>query len=162
MWVDEGEDVRKKAAELLAGKQYREAAQILSDAIAESTTAADSEEFTYLLASAYYGEGDTIHAYREISKISPQPEASFYTKYIILKAQVLLEGLSFSDALALMKPLLSTSAPDESTQIAYLLSSSCQRGLGDEKSANALLEAGYKIDPSSETGKQIEKMRNSQ
>jgi len=161
MWVDEGEDVRKKVAELLSEKQYAEAAQTLSDAIAEATTAVDSEEFTYLLGAAYYGKGDTIRAFRELAKISPQPEAGYYAKYVILKAQVLLDSLAFADALALLKPLIAANAPDETTQIAYLLSSACQRGLGDEKSAINSLDAGYRLDPTSETGKVIEKLRSS-
>ena len=159
MWVEESEETRGKVADLLSGKNYEEAAKVLTQAIAESSSPADNLEYTYLLASAYYGNGQAVKAYRALASISPNQEVGWYPRYLVLKAQVLLDSLAYDDALKLLAPYIKDHPEGEATQVAYLLSYYCKKGLGDG-TAKTDLQNGLKIDPNSETGAQIQQVLN--
>jgi hypothetical protein len=155
MWVEENEETRKKITDLMARGEYREAVTMVSAAIPDAASDGEKDELEYLLAAAYYGNGEALRAYRAIAKLSPEPEAEFYPKFVLLKAQLFVESLSFSDGLALLKPFIAAGQPNEVAQMAYLLASACQKGLGDEKSSLASLNTGYSIDPATDTAKLI-------
>lgn len=155
MWVEENEETRRKVTELMESGKYKEAVAVVSAAIPDAATDEEKDELEYMLAAAYYGNGESLRAYRALDKLSPAAEADFYPKFILLKAQIFVDSMSFSDGLTLLKPFIAAGQPNETAQLAYLLASACQKGLGDESSALASLKTGYAIDPSSETAKLI-------
>jgi tetratricopeptide (TPR) repeat protein len=161
-WADESDETRTRVQALLDQKKYPDAVKALTQAIGDSTVDADKNEFTYLKAVAYYGAGQAAQSYRTLIRVSPQPVDSWYARYIILKGQILVDAQSFSDALALLAPFIEQFPQGEATQVAYLLSASCHRGLGDPGAAKEALEAGYRLDPSSDTAKLIEEQRKAQ
>ena len=158
-WADENDEVRSEVASLLAEKKYEEAVKALKKALAESPAAADEQEFTYLTGVAYYGEGQPVRAYRALSKVNPDPSVQWYAKYVLLKAQVLLDSLDFSGALGILQPFVSAYPSGESAQIAWLLTYYCQKGSGNAEAAKAALDSGYQLDPGSETAKLIDQQR---
>jgi TolA-binding protein len=158
-WVEEGEESRAKVQALLEQKKYPEAVKVLQQAIDESTVDADEQEFTYLMGVAYYGQGQTAKAYRTLLKVTPPGDAAWYARFVILKAQVLVDTQSYQDALAVLQPFITTYPTGEATQVAYLLTSYCQKGLGDATAARTALDAGYKIDPATDTAKLIDQAR---
>jgi tetratricopeptide (TPR) repeat protein len=159
MWVGGDDEVRSEVESFFAQAQYAEAVNVLMQAITEAVTDADRDEFTYLLGAAYYGAGQTAKAFRTLSAVSPQLDALWYARYVILKAQVLLDTQEYKDALALLAPFVSTFPTGEATQVALLLTYFCQKGLGDQAAAGAALEAGYKLDAATDTAKLIEQQR---
>ena len=161
-WADESDETRTRVQALLDQKKYPDAVKALNQAIGDSTVDADKNEFTYLKAVAYYGEGQAAQSYRTLIRVSPQPEDSWYARYIILKGQILVDAQSFSDALALLAPFIEQFPRGEATQVAYLRSASCHKGLGDPGAAKEALDAGYQLDPSSDTAKLIEEQRKAQ
>jgi TolA-binding protein len=158
-WVEEGEETRAKVQTLLDQKKYTDAVKALQQAIDESTVDADEQEFTYLMGVAYYGQGQTAKAYRTLLKVTPPGDAAWYARFVILKSQVLVDTQSYQDALAVLTPFISTYPTGEATQVAYLLTSYCQKGLGDAAAARTALDAGYKIDPATDTAKLIDQAR---
>jgi tetratricopeptide (TPR) repeat protein len=158
-WADENDETRSQVQALLDNRKFAEAIQMLNQAISDTTTESEKNEFTYLKAVAYYGDGQAAQAYRALVRVTPQPEDSWYARYIILKAQVLVDTRNFSDALALLTAFISANPSGEATQVAYLLSSYCQKGLGDAAGAKDSLNAGYTLDPSSDTAKLIEEQQ---
>jgi hypothetical protein len=158
MWVEENEETRRLVTELLAEGEYDEAAAVVAEAIPDASSDSEKEELSYMLAAAYYGGGQTARAYRSLAKLSPPRDAEYYPKFVLLKAQILVDSLSFSDAVALLDPFLASNPGGETAQVGYVLLSSSQKGLGDEKAALSALNTGYAIDPSTETAKLIGKM----
>ncbi|MGA2764803.1 MAG: hypothetical protein ABSG17_15760 [Spirochaetia bacterium] len=158
-WADENDEVRSEVASLLAEKKYEEALKALKKALAESPAAADEQEFTYLTGVAYYGESQPVRAYRALSKVNPDPSVQWYAKYVLLKAQVLVDSLDFSGAQGILKPFLSAYPSGESAQIAWLLTFYCQKGMGNAEAAKTALDSGYQLDPGSETAKLIDQQR---
>lgn len=157
MWIEENEEVRNKVTELMAGGKYKDAADLLTKAIPDAATDEEEQELSYMLASAYYGGGEALRAYRTVAKLTPSPQADFYPRFVLLKAQILLDSLEYGEALSLLKPLIAAGQSGETAQVAYLLAGLSQRGLGDEGSARTSFNAGYAIDPSTETATMISK-----
>lgn len=161
-WVDESDETRTQVEALLDKKQYADAVTALNDAIDNSMSDADTQEFTYLLGVAYYGAGQTAKAYRALAQVTASPDAAWYARYVVLKAQVLVDTANYSDALALLTPFITAYPTGEATQVAYLLTAFCRKGLGDQAAASAALDAGYKLDPSTDTAKLIDQQRKAQ
>jgi len=158
-WAEESDEVRSEVASLLSQKKYQDALKTLNSAIKDASTPADEEEFTYLMGAAYFGAGQTVKAYRALEKVSADPGSQWYASYVLLKAQVLVDSADYAGALAILQPFISANPTGEHAQIAYLLSSYCQRGLGNTADARASLDAGYQVDPSSDTAKLIDQQR---
>jgi tetratricopeptide (TPR) repeat protein len=160
-WVDENDEARTKVQALLDKSRYAEAVTVLNDAIKESGSDSDTAEFTYLLGVAYDGAGQTAKAYRALARISPQTDTAWYARYVILKAKLLVDAQSYRDALSVLTPFISTYPTGEATQVAYLLSALSQKGLGDKSAARSALDAGFQMDPNSDTAKLIDQQRKS-
>jgi tetratricopeptide (TPR) repeat protein len=158
-WVDESDDARAQIQGLLDKKKYTDAVKELDDAIASASSDADVAEFNYMLGFAYYGSGQTARAYRVLSKLDPSMDVQWYARYVILKAQVLVDTQNYKDALAILTPFIDSHPTGEATQVAYLLSGVSQKGLGDATSARTALDAGYKLDPSTGTATLIDQQR---
>ena len=160
-WVDENDETRTKVQSLLEKNRYTEAVSVLNDAIKDSSSDADTAEFTYLLGVAYYDAGQTAKAFRALTRVTPQPDAAWYARYVILKAQVLVDTQNYRDALGILTPFISAHPTGEATQVAYLLSGLSQKGLGDKAAARAALDSGFQLDPGSDTAKLIDQQRSS-
>lgn len=158
-WAEESDEVRSEVAALIAEKKYLDAVKTLNSALKDTSSQADAEEFRYLTGVAYYGAGRPAKAYRALSKVSADPGAQWYANYILLKAQLLVDSSDFSSALSLLRPFVSANPAGESAQLAYLLTYYCQKGLGNAADAKAALEAGYQIDPATDTAKLIDQQR---
>jgi TolA-binding protein len=78
---------------------------------------------------------------------------------VILKSQVLVDTQNYDDALAVLNPFITAFPTGEATQMAYLLTYYTKKGQGDMTAAKAALDAGYKIDPSTDTAKAIDTQR---
>ncbi len=158
-WAEESDEVRSEVSSSLAQKNYKEALKTLDDAIKNASSPADEAEFTYLTGVAYYGAGQTAKAYHALAKVTADPSAQWYPNYILLKAQTLVDSADFSGALEVLRPFVAANPSGETAQIAYLLTYYCQKGLGNAADAKAALEAGYQIDPKTDTAKLIDQQR---
>jgi tetratricopeptide (TPR) repeat protein len=158
-WAEESDEVKSEVATLLAQRKYQDALKTLDNAIRDASTPAEQEELMYLSGVAYYGDGQTVKAYRALARVSADPSVQWYANYILLKAQVLVDSADFSEALGILQPFISANPSGEAAQIAYLLSSYCQRGLGNAAEAMAALDAGYQVDPATDTAKLIDQQR---
>ena len=158
-WVDEGDETRAQAQSLIDSRKYADAVKMLNDAIKTAGTDTDTTELSYLLGVAYYGGGQTAKAYRTLGNINPDPGAVWYARYVILKAQVLVDTQNYSDALAILTPFISTYPTGAATQVAWLLSGISQKGLGNPDAAKSAFDSGYQMDPASDTAKLIDQQR---
>ena len=159
-WIDENDETRARVQALLDKHLYSEAASLLNDSIRDATSDEDTGEFTYFLSVAYYGQGQTAKSFRALAKVTPQADAPWYARYVILKGQLLVDTQNYNDALAVLTPFIADYPTGEATQVAYLLSGLSQKGLGNAAAAKAALDAGFKLDPSSDTAKLIDQQRS--
>jgi hypothetical protein len=158
-WVDESDETRTQVQTLLDQKKYTDALKVLSQASADTTSTMDTNELGYLTSVAYYGAGQTARAYKTLTKVTADPNSDWYARYIILKSQVLVDTQNYKDASAVLDPFITAYPTGEATQMAFLLSYYAKKGLGDAAGAKAALDAGYKIDPSTDTAKLIDTQR---
>jgi tetratricopeptide (TPR) repeat protein len=158
-YVDEYTMTWDTVSGLFASGKYTEAIPLLVRAKTDASGLDEQADFGYLLAVAYYNSGETAQAYRAISTLSVDPRHFYYPDYVILKAQVLLDGFAYQDALSILTPFIASRPQPSFVQIALLLSAQCSRGLGDEKGAQDALAKGYLIDPKSETATLIGNMQ---
>jgi TolA-binding protein len=158
-WVDEDDETRTKVRDYLDSGRYKDAVSLLNTSIKESSSDSDTAEFTYLLGVAYYGEGQTARAFRSLISITPQPDVSWYARYVILKAQVLVDSQNYSDALGVLTPFISAYPTGEAAQVAYLLSGLSKSALGDKPGAKAAFDTGFQLKPQSDTAKLIDQQR---
>jgi tetratricopeptide (TPR) repeat protein len=115
-WADENDETRSQVRALLDKKRFADAIKVLEQAINDATADSEKNEFTFLKAVAYQGGGQDAQAYRALARLSPQPEDSWYARYIILKAQVLFDTQNFNDALALLGSFITAYPTGEATQ----------------------------------------------
>ena len=160
-WVDENDETRTKVQALLEKHLYPDAVSLLNDSIRDAGSDEDTAEFTYLLGVAYYGQGQTAKSFRTLAKVTPQADAPWYARYVILKAQVLVDTQNYKDALDLLTPFIAAYPTGEATQVAYLLSGLSQKGLGNQAGARAALDSGFQLNPGTDTAKLIDQQRNS-
>jgi tetratricopeptide (TPR) repeat protein len=160
-WVDENDETRAKAQALLDKHLYMDAVSLLNDSIRDAGSDEDGAEFTYLLGVAYYGLGETAKSFRTLARVTPKPDASWYARYVILKAQLLVDTQNYKDALDLLTPFIAAYPLGEAAQVAYLLSGLSQKGLGNKAGARAALDAGFQLDPGTDTAKLINQERGS-
>ncbi len=158
-WVDENDETRAQVQALLDKKSWQDAANLLQDSIKNAASDADVAEFSYLLGVAYYGAGQNAKAYRTLAKVSADPGTAWYARYVILKAQVLVDTQNYNDALSVLTPFISDYPTGEATQVAYLLSGISQKGLGNKAAAKSAFDTGYKLDAATDTAKLIDQQR---
>ncbi len=159
-WADESDEVKSQVASLIAEKKYLDAVKELQKALDESPSPADEQEFTYLTGVAYYGAGQPARAYRALSSVSPDPGVQWYARYILLKAQLLVDSMDYAGGQRLLQSFLSENPAGEPAQLAWLLTYFCRKGLGDAAEAGAALDAGYQLDPASDTARLIDQQRH--
>ena len=117
-------------------------------------------DLSFLLASAYYGEGESAQAYHTLLALKDNSASMYYPDSVILKAQILLDTKAYADSVAVLKDFLATNADSPYAQVCYLLSAAGYKGLGDKASEKDALDKGYALDPQSETAKLIAKMQS--
>jgi tetratricopeptide (TPR) repeat protein len=160
-WLNENDETHTKVLALLDKHLYQDAVSFLNDSIRDATSDEDTAEFTYLLGVAYYGQGQTAKSFRALARVNPRADAPWYARYVILKAQVLVDTQNYKDALDLLTPFIAAYPTGEATQVAYLLSGLSQKGLGNKTDAQAALDAGFELDPGTDTAKLIDQQRKS-
>jgi tetratricopeptide (TPR) repeat protein len=160
-WMDDqSSETNATVLALLNKGRYHEAEVEIKKAMDDSQEDQQKQDLQYLLASAYYGEGESARAYRTLLAMTDDPQSTYYPDSLILKAQIYVDNRSYSDGLTVLKPLLSGSSQAQYAQVGYLLAAMCYKGLGDNGSAKSALSSGYALDPQSDTAKQISKMQS--
>ena len=160
--MDENDETRSQVQALLDDRKFTDALKVLDKAVRDSTDDSERAELPYPMGVAYYGNGETARAFRVLEQVSPDPDTGWYAGFIILKSQVLVDTSSFKDALAVLTPFIDAFPTGEAAQLAYLLTYFSHKGLGDQASARAALEAGYKLDPTTDTAKLIDQQKKAQ
>lgn len=82
---------------------YLTALETLEDA---GTLGAEGPEFSFLLGYLSYLTNDLAEAYRQLSRVAPDPHSSYYQAHVLVLAQLHYDGLAYADAAALLQPVV--------------------------------------------------------
>ena len=159
-WMGDDEDTSVKVRALLDKQRFKEAETEITQALGSAQDEQQKQDLEYLLASAYYGEGESARAYHALITLKDNSASTYYPDSIILKAQILLDNGSYADSLSILKSFLGTNPGNQYSQVSCLLSALCYKGLGDLQSEKTALSTGYSLDPQSDTAQQIQKMQS--
>jgi len=155
MWVDELDEVRTNVKAFFETEKYAEAVKLLEKTRAEGLSDAEKEEVSFLLASANYSLGETARAWKAVVDQNPEPSSKFYANILLMKAQLLMESLSFPQAVEVLKNLTGPASAPETIQQAWLLTGLCSRAQGDEPAAKDAWNRGIAVAPGSDIASMI-------
>jgi tetratricopeptide (TPR) repeat protein len=154
-WVEASgsEEALAEGRSLIEAGRYDAALKVLQDALKEAY-AGEEGVFYYYIASTYSRQQKTALALRALERAKLEPQEPMYTDLVLLKGQLLLESLAFSDALTLFDSQLRVSPEGGFAQALLILSSYSHRGLGNGEAAREALQKAVRLDASSELGRE--------
>jgi tetratricopeptide (TPR) repeat protein len=153
-WVEStgSQEAMDEGRSLLAEERFDEALKVFQDAL----KAYPGEEpiFYYYIATTYSRQRRTALALRTLEQARLEPQESMYTDLVLLKGQLLLESLAFTDALALFDSQLAQHPEGGFAQALLILSAYSYQGLGRNQGAREALQKAVNLDSSSELGRE--------
>lgn len=158
-WMGDDDETSTKVRSLLDKNRYKEAEAEIKQALSDTQDDMKKNDLSFLLASAYYGEGENAQAYHTLVALKDNSASMYYPDSVVLKAQILLDNQAYADSAALLKDFLAANPDNQYAQVCYLLSAYSYKGLGDKQSEKDALDKGLALDPQSDTAKQIAKMQ---
>ncbi len=159
-WMGDDDETSTKVRALMDKNRYKEAETEIKQALSDTKDDMKKNDLSFLLASAYYGEGDGAQAYHTLLGIKDSSSSMYYPDSVILKAQILIDNQSYADSASVLKDFLAANPDSQYAQVCYLLSAYSYKGLGDKQSEKDALDRGYALDPQSDTAKLISKMQS--
>lgn len=159
-WMDwEGdEDPKERGDNLLKEGRYDEAGEAFQEAYGMCFDSEEKEELLFNIACAYSLGGRNAQALAILSGINPGSGKAYYHNFVLLKGNLLLEVLSFRQALDLFDSYLRGAPEGEAAQAVHFLSFFCYQQLGLEEKALQALSAAVRLDASSDIGNRAERM----
>ncbi len=153
-WVEStgSQEALDEGRSLLAENRLDEALKVFRDAL----QAYPGEEpiFYYYIAATYSRQQRASLALRTLEQARIDPQESMYSDLVLLKGQLLLESLAFTDALALFDSQLALKPQAPFAQALLILSAYSYQGLGRTEGARDALQKAVGLDSSSELGKE--------
>ena len=153
-WVEStgSQEALDEGRSLLAEERFDEALKVFQDAL----KAYPGEEaiFNYYIATTYSRQQRTALALRTLEAARIEPQESIYYDFVLLKGQLLLESLAFTDALALFDSQLAQNPGGGFAQALLILSAYSYQGLGKNQGAREALQKAVNLDSSSELGRE--------
>ena len=130
-WADESDETRTQVQALLDQKKYADAVKMLNQAISDSSVPSEKSEFTYLKAVAYYGDGQAAQSYRTLARVAPPARGFLVCPLHHPEGADTRRHAELQGRPCVPHALYRADPKGEATQVAYLLSAYCDKGLGD-------------------------------
>jgi tetratricopeptide (TPR) repeat protein len=158
-WIEaaESSEYLEKGKAFLQRTQYSEALGAFNEGLSVSHDE-EGQLFFYYIGYTQYLQGHTALALKTLERVNVDPERSYYADLILLRGRLLIESLSFEEALGLFGAHINRCPEGDLTQALLLLSSFCYRRLGDLNEARSALQRSYALDPSTELGSEARRL----
>lgn len=160
-WIDESGEYLKEGKELLKKGNIEAAIATFLEGADYSFGEQERQEYLFYAAYGYAERGSNALALKNLVEVSPEPDASYFMDFVLLKGRLLIENLAFKEALKLFDRYLDNAKEGEVTQIVYFLSALCYQGLDNKQEALKNLKAAHAIDMKSEYGRAAKRMMDS-
>jgi hypothetical protein len=158
-WVETSgsEEALSAGRALLEAGRFDEALKVFQDGLKEAN---DGEKaiFSYYIATTHSQQRRTALALRALEDTSLEPGEPLYVDLVLLKGQLLLESLAFTDALTLFDSQLARNPEGGFAQALLILSAYSYQGLGKSQGAREALEQAVRLDSASELGREAARL----
>jgi tetratricopeptide (TPR) repeat protein len=107
----------------------------------------------YHSALCYSLQGKNNRSLKNLNMVITPETYDFYPDFVILKSNILLEGLEYKDADLILRKYIKSDNKSEKAQIMYLLLSYSANGMGNDDDAKMYLDKVMEINSSNDMGK---------
>ncbi len=151
-WLTEDSMALSDAQELIESGKYKKAISVLKENLGD---AFDEElpAYDFYLGKSYYLLGEQGKALSYLSKVAGDPAAGYYSSFVVLKGNLLLNSFAFDDALTLFDRYLKQDSTSETAQLVAFLSAKAYSARGDKNQAKKMLKIAVSLNGSNKTGK---------
>jgi len=158
-WIEAGgsAELLKEGMALLEKARYNEALDNFNEGLAISF-GEEEQLFLYYVGYTQSLKGHSALALNTLERVEVDPQSSYYSDLILLRGRMLIESLSFNEALEFFKSHTNRYPEGDLTQAVLLLSSYCYRGLEDTFQALQVLQSAYEWNPDSALGKEAQRL----
>ena len=158
-WIEAGgsAELLQEGMALLEKARYNEALDIFNEGLAISF-GEEEQLFLYYVGHTQSLKGHSALALNTLERVEVDPQSTYYSDLILLRGRMLIESLSFNEALEFFKSHTNRYPEGDLTQAVLLLSSYCYRGLDDTFQALQVLQRAYELNPDSALGKEAQKL----
>ena len=158
-WIEAGgsAELLQEGMALLETARYNEALDIFNEGLSISF-GEEEQLFLYQVGYTQSLKGHSALALNTLERVEVDPQSSYYSDLILLRGRMLIESLSFNEALEFFKSHTNRYPEGDLTQAVLLLSSYCYRGLDDTFQALQVLQSAYELNPDSALGKEAQRL----
>ena len=158
-WIEAGgsAELLQEGMALLETARYNEALDIFNEGLSISF-GEEEQLFLYQVGYTQSLKGHSALALNTLERVEVDPQSSYYSDLILLRGRMLIESLSFNEALEFFKSHTNRYPDGDLTQAVLLLSSYCYRGLEDTFQALQVLQSAYELNPDSALGKEAQRL----
>ena len=111
--------------------------------------------FGFYIGVTYAMLGENGRALQKLLALDPPPWEDYFTDWVLLTGQLLMESLSYERAVQIFQRYLQESPAGPSAQTVWYLTALSQREEGHRDAAADSFRRAYRLDPNSELGRKI-------
>ncbi len=149
-WIDSSVDYLEDGKASLDEGDIDRALSIFNEGIELSED--NRDQLLYYSALCYNLKGINDRSLNNLESIEVPENYDFYPDFVILKSNILLEGLEYENAEKLLSSYIAKDSKSEKAQIVYLLLSYSSNGMKNTENAVKYLNKVLEIDKSNEMG----------
>jgi len=150
-------ELLKEGMARLEKARYSEALDVFNEGLAISF-GEEEQLFLYYIGYTQSLKGQSALALHTLERVEADPQSSYYSDLILLRGRMLIESLSFNEALEFFKSHTNRYPEGDLTQAVLILSSYCYRGLEDTFQALQVLQRANELNPDSALGKEAQRL----
>ncbi len=147
-WIDSSIDYVEEGKIKMDEGDFEGALNLFNEGIELSEN--DTAPLYYYSALCYSIQGKNIQSLKNLNMIVNPEDYDFYPDYVIMKGNILLEGLEYQVADKLLRKYISNDSKSDKAQIIYLLLSYSANGMDNQDDAKMYLNKVIEINSSSD------------
>ena len=147
-WIDSSVDYVEEGKLRLDEGDIEGALNLFNEGIELSED--DTAPLYYYSALCYSLQGKNGMSLKNLNILENPEKYDFYPDYVILKSNILLEGLEYRSAETILKKYIASDSKSDKAQIIYLLLSYSSNGMNNKKDARMYLNKVIEINSSSD------------
>ena len=157
-WIDSSIDYAEEGKLKLDEGDIEGALSLFNEGIELSEN--DTAPLYYYSSLCYSLQGKNGKSLKNLNMVESPEKYDFYPDYVILKSNILLEGLDYKAADILLRKYIADDSKSDKAQIVYLLLSYSANGMNNDDDSKMYLKKVIEINRSNDVGKIAEDLLN--
>ena len=150
-WIDSSIDYAEEGKLKLDEGDIEGALSLFNEGIELSEN--DTAPLYYYSSLCYSLQGKNGKSLKNLNMVESPEKYAFYPDYVILKSNILLEGLDYKAADILLRKYIADDSKSDKAQIVYLLLSYSANGMNNDDDSKMYLKKVIEINSSNDVGK---------